>query len=114
MLTQVTSPESTLDYLTVYPDGFEAGVEYPLILCLHGYGADMHDLAGLAPALDPSGCLYVLPNGPLPAFDGSDCIGRAWYERRGEGSPEAVHTALTALDGFVQEVLRRYRVPAGK
>ena len=105
---------STLEYLTVFPDDYSEGAVYPLILCLHGYGADMHDLAGLAPALDSKGYIYVLPNGPLPAFDGADVTARAWHERGGNECPEAVRDALAALDGLVGEVLTRYRVPAGQ
>ena len=62
----------------------------PAIVCLHGYGANMEDLTGLASALDPTGYQYVFPNGPLPAFDGADLSMRTWYERGGNESPEAV------------------------
>src|SRR5919106_1356352 len=48
----VESRGSTLEYLTLFPDDYEAGQPYPLIICLHGRGADMRDLAGLAPAID--------------------------------------------------------------
>ena len=48
----VESQSSTLAYLTVFPDNYEAGQPYPMIVCLHGRGADMRDLAGLAPAID--------------------------------------------------------------
>jgi phospholipase/carboxylesterase len=105
---------STLEYLTVYPDRYEEGAAYPLIFLLHGYGADMHDLAGLAQALSPAGYLYVLPNGPLPAFDGADVAARAWHERGGNETPESAREAVAALDGLVQEVLARYKVPAGQ
>jgi phospholipase/carboxylesterase len=113
-MKQTASRGSTLEYLTLYPDGHAEGAAYPLILCLHGYGADMHDLAGLAEALDPTGYLYVLPSAPLPAFDGADVTARAWHERGGNESPEAVRDALAALDGLAREVLTRYRVPAGR
>jgi len=39
---------------------------------------------------------------------------RAWYERGGNESHEAVRFALQAFDGFVKEVLERYQVPTGK
>jgi phospholipase/carboxylesterase len=87
---------------------------YPLIFLLHGYGADMHDLAGLAQALSTSGYLYVLPNGPLPAFDGADITARAWHDRGGNETPESAREAVAALGGLVQEVQARYKVPTGK
>jgi hypothetical protein len=46
----------------------------------------MQDLTGLAAALDPTGYLYVSPNGPLSAFDGADPSMRTWYERGGNES----------------------------
>jgi phospholipase/carboxylesterase len=113
-MKQIATQGATLSYLTVLPDGYTEGAAYPLILCLHGYGADGNDLAGLAEALDPTGHVYVLPNGPLAAFDGADPTMRAWYERGGNESPEAVRDALAALDGLVREVLARYAVPAGR
>lgn len=43
-----------------------------------------------------------------------DLTTRAWYERGGNESPEAVRHALTALDGFIKEVLARYQVSASQ
>jgi phospholipase/carboxylesterase len=113
-MEQVRYHGSTLEYLTVYPDGYDPAQAYPLICCLHGYGANMEDLTGLAPVLDPAGYLHVFPNAPLAAIDGADATMRAWYERGGNESREAVATALAALDRFVQEVLDRYRVATGQ
>jgi phospholipase/carboxylesterase len=107
-------PGPALEHLVVLPDAYDAGRTYPLVLCLHGYGANMEDLAGLAPVLDPAGYVYVFPNGPLPAFDGADPTTRTWYERGGNESPEAVAAALGALDNCVQAVLSHYRVPASQ
>ena len=55
-----------LQYLAVLPDGYDSEASYPLIIMLHGFGANMHDLAGLAPAINPSGYVYVCPNAPIP------------------------------------------------
>lgn len=104
---------NTLEYLTLYPDAYDAKQSYPLIVCLHGFGANKDDLTELAPALDPTGYLYVFPNGPQAAFGGPDGTMRAWYERGGNESAEAVQLALAAFDGFVKEVLLRYRIPVG-
>jgi len=103
---------STLEYLTVFPDNYTPSVPYPLIICLHGFGADMRDLAGLAPAIDQSGYVYVCPNAPLTVPIGPGHAGRAWYEPGGNANPAAVERALTALDTLMHEVLERYQVPA--
>lgn len=56
------------------PDSFEQSRRILLIL-LHGYGADMHDLAGLAPYLTPGVnllCLQGLMRSPFG--------GRSWFD----------------------------------
>jgi phospholipase/carboxylesterase len=103
---------SSLDYLTVYPDDHEEGKAYPLVLLLHGFGASKDDLSDLAPLIDRSNHIYVLPDAPLCAAD--EPTVRAWYERGGRESPAAVREALAALDGFVHEVMARFRVPPGR
>jgi phospholipase/carboxylesterase len=110
----VESRGSTLEYLTVFPDEYEAGESYPMLICLHGRGADMRDLAGLAPAIDPRGYLYVCPNAPVPIAIGPGYTGRAWYEPAGNPSPVAMEQALTALDGVIRDVFAQYQVPAGQ
>jgi len=102
----------SLDYLTIYPDGYVEGRAYPLIILLHGFGANKEDLSGLAPVIDRSHYLYALPDAPLSAAD--EPTMRAWYERGGKESPAAVREALAALDGFVSEVVARFRVSPGR
>ena len=55
-----------LKYLTVVPDNHASDISYPLIVMLHGFGANMRDLAGLAPAIESEGYVYACPNGPIP------------------------------------------------
>jgi predicted esterase len=104
---------STLEYLAICPDGYEEGTPYPLVIWLHGFGADMHDLADLAAAVDPPGYLHVLPNAPPGGFGGTESTVRAWYERGGKETPEAVRLAMASLDTLVREVTARFRVKAG-
>ena len=110
----VQSRGSTLEYLTLFPDTYEAGQPYPLIICLHGRGADMRDLAGLAPAIDQSGYLYVCPNAPVTISIGPGYTGQAWYEPGGNPSPAAMEQALTALDGVVRDVFAECQVAPGQ
>jgi len=44
-----------LDYILVTPEDFTEGAEYPLVVLLHGFGANMQDLASLAPYIDDTG-----------------------------------------------------------
>lgn len=102
----------SLAYLTVYPDGYAEGKPYPLIILLHGFGANKDNLSDLAPLIDRTDYIYVLPDAPLSAADEPTI--RAWYERGGKESPAAVREAIASLDGFVKEVIARFRVPAGR
>ena len=110
----VESRGSTLEYLTLFPDNYAPGQPYSMIICLHGRGADMRDLAGLAPAIDPRGYLYVCPNAPVTISIGPGYTGQAWYEPGGNPSPAAMEHALTALDGLVHEVFAEYQVAPGQ
>jgi phospholipase/carboxylesterase len=51
----------------------------------------------------------VLPDAPL-AVAGEPQV-RAWYERGGKESPQAVAEALAALDAFIGEVTARFQPP---
>jgi phospholipase/carboxylesterase len=110
----VEGRSSTLEYLTVFPDDFEADRPYPVIVCLHGRGADMRDLAGLAPAINQKDYLYVCPNAPVTISIGPGYTGRAWYEPIGNPSSAAIEQALTALDGVIRETLAQYHVTASQ
>jgi phospholipase/carboxylesterase len=105
---------STLEYLALCPEGCQEGGARPLLVWLHGFGADMHDLAPLANSARLSGYLHLLPNAPLGGFDGPEGTVRAWFERGGKETRESVRLALAALDAFVQEALVKFRVPEGQ
>lgn len=54
-----------------------------LLVMLHGFGANEHDLAPLAPYIDPAGdYLTICPRAPYPVAGG----GAGWYERDGNGT----------------------------
>jgi phospholipase/carboxylesterase len=110
----VEGRSATLEYLTVFPDNYEAERPYPVVVCLHGRGADMRDLAGLAPAIDQTGYLYVCPNAPVTISIGPGYTGQAWYEPGGNPSPAAMEQALKALDGVVRETFDQHRVAPGQ
>lgn len=52
----------------------------PLIVLLHGFGADAWDLVGLAQMVDvPRGTTWLFPNAPLEVDIGPHITGRAWF-----------------------------------
>lgn len=74
----------------------------PLLVLLHGRGADERDLLGLRPLLPPELGL-VLPRAPFPAAPWGYGPGRAWYRYLGGArpEPESFTTSLAELDAFL-------------
>ena len=103
----------TLQYLAVEPDAYDSGRTYPMVLLLHGFGANMADLAGLCPAIDPAEYVYVCPNGPIPVQIGPGMMGYAWTPPGGSGTPEDAIRAEEMLETLLEEVIDRYRVEPG-
>jgi phospholipase/carboxylesterase len=87
----------------------------PLIIMMHGRGADAHDLADVAPLLDgPGGYRFVFPNAPRPweAQPGMT-FGFTWFDGwppRGESFRQSRRLVLAFLDA----VVKRYPTPEGK
>ncbi len=108
----------SLPFLTVTPDDYNPGVSYPLVIMLHGFGAHMGDLAGLAPAIEDRGYVYACPNAPL-AFDfGGGHVGYGWMPRQNAAPPEEVEAARenseTLLAGFFDEVFEKLNATPGR
>ena len=78
----------------------------PLLLLLHGRGADETDLMGLEPALDPR-FVVVSPRAPY-RFMG----GWAWYDRAeaGRPDPETFQPGLDTLRTFIESLPAAYGV----
>ncbi|SRR5581483_3076006 len=87
--------------------------ELPLVVVLHGRGADANDLSDLAPYLGED-YRFVFPNAPKPfqPMPGYS-FGYTWFD----GWP-ADHMSLTAsrklLLQFLREITARYPAPPGK
>lgn len=70
------------------PDG-----DRPLLVLLHGYGADERDLFGLVPYL-PDGCVVAAPRAPLaPPWPAP---GYSWYPIEGVESRDPSHVTVAA------------------
>jgi phospholipase/carboxylesterase len=102
-----------LQYLTVLPDDYNPEASYPLVIMLHGFGANMHDLAGLAPVINPSGYVYACPNAPIPFNLGLGHAGFGWMTPRGGATPEETANSESLLAGFFDNVIAQFRVDPG-
>ena len=102
-----------LRYIAVHPDNYTSDKKYPLVILLHGFGSHMGDLAGLAPAIDPVGYVYVCPNAPLAIQIGPGTTGYSWMPPRGTATPEDIRLVEELLTTFIDEIMERYQVPPG-
>jgi phospholipase/carboxylesterase len=103
-----------LHYLTIYPDNYQPEYTYPLVIMLHGFGANMKDLAGLAPAIERQRYVYACPNAPVPFDLGLGMVGYGWHPRKEEATPEDYRRAEVALNGFLDEVMEQLKSAPGE
>ncbi|MDA0264671.1 MAG: alpha/beta hydrolase-fold protein [Chloroflexi bacterium] len=102
-----------LQYVTVVPDEYTPESSYPLVVMLHGFGANMQDLAGLAPAINATGYVYACPNAPIPFNLGGGHAGFGWMTPRGQGTPEETANSEALLGDFFDLVFERFNVTPG-
>ena len=87
----------------------------PMVILIHGRGADMNDLFDLAPMFDAAGgCRFVFPNAPKPfePYSGMK-MGWTWFE----GWPpihESVVESRAEMLRFIDEITEKYPTPEGK
>ena len=86
----------------------------PLVVLLHGRGADKEDLAPLRRFL-PDGALLVTPRAPFPGAPWGYGPGWAWYRYIAEDRPEptSFSTAQEALDELLAALPERLPVTPG-
>ena len=104
---------SGLEYLSVRPDDYDPEKSYPLVIMLHGFGANMHDLANLAPTINSTGYLYACPNAPIPFNLGQGHAGFGWMTPQGGSTPDEIARSEDLLSGFFTEVMEKYAVTPG-
>jgi phospholipase/carboxylesterase len=92
-----------LRYEQAIPEGVEEGA--PLVVLLHGRGADRFDLLGLAPHLAP-GAVVVTPEAPHPGAPWGYGPGWAWYRYLGGTTPEpeSFEAGQRALGEFLERL----------
>ena len=105
---------SGLQYVTIVPDEYDSDSAYPLVVMLHGFGANMQDLAGLAPAINDTGYVYACPNAPIPFELGPGQTGFGWMTPRGGGTPEETAKSEQLLSDFFDTVFEQFNVMPGQ
>ena len=100
-----------LRYLMSVPSGREGSL--PLVLCMHGRGADMNDLADIAPMLD-DGYRFLFPNAPKP-FEPMPgySFGWTWFDGWPPELPSLAASRELVL-AFLDAAVARYAPPSGK
>ena len=85
---------------------------HPVLVLLHGYGANEEDLLWLANEMDPR-VHVVLPRAPtrVPGFDGYQ-----WYDPSSIGQPDAagLHKSLTELSATLQRLVQQDALDASR
>jgi phospholipase/carboxylesterase len=104
-----------LQYVTSTPAGRPASEPAPLVIVMHGRGADANDLADIAPMIDGGfGYRFVFPNAPnrWEAAPGMT-FGYSWFD----GLPpdaKSLAAARKRLGEFIDAALKRFPTPPGK
>src|SRR5690349_11480401 len=92
---------------------------FPTVLALHGWGANAHDLLGLAPMLHGGQALVLCPQGPIAIPIGGGAYGYGWFPLN-PGAPvapvdvAAYQRGANALRAFVDGALARYPIDPKK
>lgn len=95
------------------PSGADDDAELPLVIVMHGRGADANDLADVAPYLD-NGYRFLFPNAPRPfeVYPGTS-FGFSWFD----GWPAEARSFRESRElilQFLDQALEQYPTPPGK
>jgi phospholipase/carboxylesterase len=105
----------SLPYVLNVPSGKGADTAMPLLVFLHGRGADANDLADLAPMVDsPEGYRFVFANAPraFEPYPGMT-FGFTWFDGW-PPSRESIAESRVLLLRFLDEIVKRYPPPGGR
>jgi len=104
---------TALQYVLRTPGGRPDSDEMPLVVVLHGRGADANDLADLAPYLGPD-FRFIFPNAPKPfeAMPGYS-FGFTWFDGWPPEGNSIVESRELLLQ-FLDEIIAKYPTPPGK
>jgi phospholipase/carboxylesterase len=112
-MTLTHHDDPSLRYVLNVPSGKSDDAELPLVIVMHGRGADANDLADLAPMID-DGYRFVFPNAAKP-FEPSPgyTFGWSWFD----GWPpegNSIVDSRTKLIALIDDLVARYPTPEGK
>ena len=99
-----------LQFVTMVPDEYTSGSSYPLVIMLHGFGANMQDLAGLAPVINDTGYVYACPNAPISFQLGPGQTGFGWMTPRGGGTSEETANSVKLVGDFFDAIFEEFNV----
>jgi phospholipase/carboxylesterase len=85
---------------------------FPTIVLLHGWGANAHDLFGLAPLLHAGQAVVLCPQGPLSFEVGPGMSGYRWFDLSQGLSvdPAQVTGACDKVEAFIEAAAERYPI----
>ncbi|HJO25423.1 MAG: alpha/beta hydrolase-fold protein [Myxococcota bacterium] len=89
---------------------------FPTVIALHGWGANAHDLLGLAPYLHGGEALVLCPQGPVVLDTGGGAQGYGWFPITSGGPPDpaAFDEGRAAAAHFLDAAVAAYPVDMGK
>jgi phospholipase/carboxylesterase len=85
---------------------------FPTILALHGWGANAHDLLGIAPRVRGGEVLFLCPQGPLEFEAGPGQRAYGWFPLSGGGEIDraSIVGARGVLEGFLEDAFATYPI----
>jgi phospholipase/carboxylesterase len=104
-----------LSYIEIIPSGRLPEEPMPLVVVMHGRGADATDLSGIAGEIDgKDGYRFVFPNAPgrFEPYPGMHS-GFSWFDGW-PPDPASIRRSRTLLLEFIAALVERYHVPAGR
>jgi phospholipase/carboxylesterase len=121
-MTLARHNDLSLSYVLNVPSGAPDTQPMPMVIVLHGRGADANDLADLAPHIDiplharsaRGGYRFIFPNAPKP-FEPAPGMsyGFSWFDDW-PPEPRSLAASRATLLKFIDEVTARYSPPNGK
>jgi phospholipase/carboxylesterase len=85
---------------------------FPTLIALHGWGANAHDLLGLAPMIHDGNALVICPQGPVRVPLGGGAYGYGWFPLvPGQPTdPETFKASAERLRTFLDRAMERYPI----
>ena len=85
---------------------------FPALIALHGWGANAHDLFGLAPEIHGGNAVVLCPQGSVRLNVGGGMMGYGWFPMVPGQMPDvdAFMASADTLRRFIEEALERFPI----